>query len=186
MRIIGGSLKGKSINFTKNSNTRPLKDSVKESIFNVLMHSNLIKTKIENSNILDLYSGIGSFGIEAISRNAKKITFIEQNKEAFDILKENLIKLSLIERSTIFHDKIENVLLNKNIGKFNIFFLDPPFADFNFLENLKLIKKKKFFDLNHVVILHRENKTDDDFEDLLKIIEVKQYGRSKILFGIFS
>ena len=73
MRIIGGSLKGKSINFTKNSNTRPLKDSVKESIFNVLMHSNLIKTKIENSNILDLYSGIGSFGIEAISRNAKKI-----------------------------------------------------------------------------------------------------------------
>ena len=186
MRIIGGSLKGKSINFTKNSNTRPLKDSVKESIFNVLMHSNLIKTKIENSNILDLYSGIGSFGIEAISRNAKKITFIERNKEAFDILKENLIKLSLIERSTIFNDKIENVLINKNRGKFNIFFLDPPFADFNFLENLKLIKKKKFFDLNHVVILHRENKTVDDFENLLKIIEVKQYGRSKILFGIFS
>tara|TARA_B100001063_G_scaffold218841_1_gene222514 strand:+ start:108 stop:668 length:561 start_codon:yes stop_codon:yes gene_type:complete len=186
MRIISGSLKGKSINFTNNSITRPLKDSVKENIFNVLMHSNLIKTKIENSNILDLYSGIGSFGIEAISRNAKKITFVEQNKEAFDILKNNLIRLSLIERSAIFHDKIENVLLNNNIGKFNIFFLDPPFTDFNFVENLKLIKKKKIFDVNHIVILHRENKTDEDFKDLLKIIEVKRYGRSKILFGIFS
>tara|TARA_B100001063_G_scaffold233957_1_gene250781 strand:- start:190 stop:753 length:564 start_codon:yes stop_codon:yes gene_type:complete len=187
MRIISGSLKGKSINFIKNSKTRPLKDSVKENIFNVLIHSKFIKTKIENSNILDLYSGIGSFGIEAFSRNAKKITFVEQDKEAFDILKKNLIKLSLVEKSTIFHDKIENVLLlNNNIGKFNIFFLDPPFADFNFLENLKLIKKKKFFDLNHIVILHRENTTDDNFKDLLKIVEVKRYGRSKILFGIFS
>ena len=74
MRIIGGSLKGRSIDFLKNSNTRPLKDSVKESIFNVLIHSNLIQTKIEKSKVLDLYSGIGSFGIEAISRGAERIT----------------------------------------------------------------------------------------------------------------
>ena len=72
MRIIGGSLKGRSIDFLKNSNTRPLKDSVKESIFNVLIHSNLIQTKIEKSKVLDLYSGIGSFGIEAISRGAER------------------------------------------------------------------------------------------------------------------
>ena len=185
MRIISGSLKGKAINFMKNSNTRPLKDSVKENIFNILMHSNLIKTKIENSTILDLYSGIGSFGIEALSRYAKKVTFIEQNKSVFDVLKENLIRLSIIEKSRIFNDKIERVLLNDNIGKFNIFFLDPPFKDFNFLNNLKLIKEKNIFDKNHVVILHRENKTKDNFQNLLKIFEIKQYGRSKILFGMF-
>ena len=73
MRIISGLLKGRSINFLKNSKTRPLKDNVKENIFNILKHSNLIKTKIENSNILDLYSGVGSFGIECISRGAKKL-----------------------------------------------------------------------------------------------------------------
>ena len=72
MRIISGVLKGKTINFLKNATTRPLKDSVRENIFNIIKHSNLIKTKIENSNILDLYSGIGSFGIESLSRNAKK------------------------------------------------------------------------------------------------------------------
>ena len=66
MRVISGVLKGRSINFLKNKNTRPLKDSVKESVFNILKHSNLVKTKIENSNVLDLYSGIGSFGIECI------------------------------------------------------------------------------------------------------------------------
>ena len=76
MRIISGKLKGRSINFLKNLNIRPLKDKVRESIFNILQHSKFVKIKINDANILDLYSGIGSFGIESISRNAKKITFI--------------------------------------------------------------------------------------------------------------
>ena len=63
MRIISGKLKGRSINFLKNLNTRPLKDKVRESIFNILQHSKFVKIKINDANILDLYSGIGSFGI---------------------------------------------------------------------------------------------------------------------------
>ena len=77
MRIISGTFKGRSIKFLKNSFTRPLKDSVRESIFNILKHSNFIKPKIENSSVLDLYSGIGSFGIESLSRGAKGVVFIE-------------------------------------------------------------------------------------------------------------
>ena len=72
MRIVSGFLKGKLINFLKNSTTRPLKDIVKENIFNILHHSNLLNIEIKGSNVLDLYSGIGSFGIECISRGAKK------------------------------------------------------------------------------------------------------------------
>ena len=125
MRIISGALKGKSINFLKNSNTRPLKDSVRESIFNILKHSNLIKTNVENSNILDLYSGIGSFGIESLSRNAKKVTFVEKDTNAYNILKDNLINLSLINRSKIFIEKVEHALISKLKEKFNIFFFRP-------------------------------------------------------------
>ena len=66
MRIISGLYKGKRINFLKNSITRPLKDVVKENIFNILNH-NLIKIDL-NSSVLDAYSGIGSFGIECLSR----------------------------------------------------------------------------------------------------------------------
>ena len=186
MRIISGSLKGRKINFYKSLKTRPLKDSVKENIFNILKHSNLIKIEIENSNILDLYSGFGSFGIESLSRGAKKVTFIDQDLKASNILKENLVKLSLIDKSEIFIDRIENVLISKIKEKFNIFFFDPPFIDFNFLNNLKFIKKKKFFDSSHIVIIHRERETEDDFRDIIKIIETKQYGRSKILYGIFN
>ena len=75
MRIIGGSLKGKNLFFLRNLNTRPLKDNIKENIFNILYHSNLIKPVVKESNVLDLYSGIGSFGIECISRGAKNVSF---------------------------------------------------------------------------------------------------------------
>ena len=184
MRIISGTLKGKSINFLKNKNTRPLKDSVKESIFNILNHSNLIKTDIENSNILDLYSGVGSFGIETLSRNAKRVTFIEKDINASNILKENLKKLSIFQKSKIFTDKIENVL-SRLEEKFNIFFLDPPFADENYFLNLELIKNRKIFEENHIVIIHREKRSKENFGNILHIIETKQYGRSKIFFGKF-
>ena len=77
MRIIGGDFKGQKILLPKDSITRPLKDIVKESIFNILNHSNKFSASIEDSNILDLFSGIGSFGIEALSRKAHQVTFIE-------------------------------------------------------------------------------------------------------------
>ena len=63
MRVISGNLKGKKISFINSETTRPLRDIVREGIFNILEHSNLIDLKIKNSTILDLYSGIGSFGI---------------------------------------------------------------------------------------------------------------------------
>ena len=112
MRIISGYLKGKSINFLKNLNTRPLKDIVKENTFNILEHSNLINVQIKDSNVLDLYSGIGSFGIECISRGAKKVTFIEKEITAAKILKDNLIKLSISQKSKVYNENIDFFLKN--------------------------------------------------------------------------
>ncbi len=186
MRIISGVFKGQSINFLKNSKTRPLKDNVKENIFNILKHSNLISTKFNEYNVLDLYSGVGSFGIECISRGANKVTFIEENAEASDILKENIIKLSITKKTKVHINKIENFLTGDIKEKFNCFFLDPPFSDDNFLKNLELIKNKKIFQKNHIVIIHRENKSNDNFEGILNLIQNKKYGRSKIIFGLFS
>ena len=185
MRIISGELKGKSINFVKNSNTRPLKDSVRENIFNILNHSNLMKINIKDSKILDLYSGFGSFGIEGISRGAKKVTFVERDNNAINILKENLLKLSILNKSKVLCDNIENILNKELNEKFNLFFLDPPFADSQYLKNISLIKKKKIFEKMHIVIIHREKKNKENLENFIKIIETKIYGRSKIIFGKF-
>ena len=114
------------------------------------------------------------------------MTFIEQNKEAANILKENLTQLADVNKVKVFDNKIEDILKNSTNEKFNIFFFDPPFADRNYIQNLKLIKKNKMFKTNHIIIIHRERKTNDNFDNLINIIDTKQYGRSKIIFGLFN
>ena len=78
MRIISGNFKGKKLFVPLNKNTRPLKDLVKESIFNLINHSKNINLEIENSLILDLFSGTGSFGVECLSRGARKVFFFRK------------------------------------------------------------------------------------------------------------
>ena len=91
MRIISGNFKGKKILEPKDIYTRPLKDLTKESIFNIINHSNKFKIKIEGSVILDLFSGVGSFGIECLSRNVEKVYFIENYKNVLPILKKTYL-----------------------------------------------------------------------------------------------
>ena len=186
MRIIGGKFKGKSILFHKSLNTRPLKDSVKENIFNIIMHSNLINVEINNSNILDLYSGVGSFGLEALSRGAKSVTFIEKNKITISILKRNIQNLAFQEKIKLFESDVHQVIEDERTGKFDFLFLDPPFADDTFIDVIKLLKKKKKFNKKNLVIIHREKRTVENFEKILPILFIKTYGRSKIFFGSFS
>ncbi len=185
MRVISGIFKGKSIFFLKSKITRPLKDSVKENIFNIINHSNLLKIKLDNANILDLYSGTGSFGIECISRGAKKVTFIEKDSQAIKILNKNLASFSIEEKALMINDKNENYLNINKKDKFDIIFLDPPFADNKFINEIKLIKKNKIYSKNHLIIIHRESKSYDDLSGILKPLVIKKYSRSKIIFGKF-
>ena len=185
MRIISGKLKGKSISFLKSKITRPLKDSVKENIFNIITHSNLLNINLAKSNVLDVYSGIGSFGLECISRGSDRIIFVEKNKNAVEILNKNLSALSIANKATIFTENIKDFLKRKQFKKFDIFFLDPPFADNSFIEELELIKQKKIYKNNHIIIIHREKRSADNYKKILQPIIVKEYGRSKIIFAKF-
>ena len=185
MRVISGKFKGKLIQFIKSEITRPLKDSVKENIFNILTHSKEINIQIENAEVLDLYSGIGSFGIECLSRRAKKVTFIEKDPSAVKILKENLLDLSVENQALILNIDTNNIYENLKDSKFNILFFDPPFKNNNFIEVLKNLKKNKNFKQKHIVIIHRERNSLEKYKDCLKLISIKKYSRSKIIFGKF-
>ena len=81
--------------------TRPLKDMVRESIFNILNHSNLLKKEIDKCYVLDLFSGIGSFGLEAISRGAKKVVFYEDYKPAIHLLTKNINNLKFDQKAEV-------------------------------------------------------------------------------------
>ena len=124
MRIVSGFLKGKRIDFLKSASTRPLRDFVKESMFNVIKHSSLINISLEHSCVLDFYSGVGSFGIECISRGAKMATFIENNSNTLEVLKKNINYLKITQKVNISETKVIS-FLNKLKKKINmkLFFL---------------------------------------------------------------
>ncbi len=186
MRIISGSFKGKKILEPKDSKTRPLKDLTKESIFNIINHSNKFKLDFSNSNILDLFSGVGSFGLECLSRGAKKVVFIENYKEVLPILKKNLINLKKINNYEIIEDDVfnKNTFFKINY-RFDIIFLDPPYKIKNLDSIFEYIVTNKICNNNGIIILHRHKNEKDIFLSKFNIIEEKNYGISKIIFLTF-
>ena len=187
MRIISGYLKGRKIFEPKDKNTRPLKDLAKESIFNIINHSNKFNIKIENSKILDLFSGVGSFGLEALSRGAEQITFVENYVNVIEVLKKNINNLALTHKSKIIEkDIFKDIDFEKLNQKYDIIFLDPPFNEEKILELISKIFNANILKKNGIMILHRNKKNKENLTSKFKIIEEKKYGLSKIIFGTFS
>ena len=118
MRVIGGYLRGKKILDPLDKSTRPLKDLVRESIFNIIEHSNSEFVELNRAKVLDLFSGSGSFGIECISRGANKVIFFENYYKSIEILKKNIKQLDLNKKSQIIiKDVYKWMVLNKKILK---------------------------------------------------------------------
>ena len=185
MRIIAGKLKGSILHMPKDKNTRPLKDIVRESIFNLLTHSNKILLQLEQSNVLDLYAGTGSFGLECLSRQAKSVCFIDKKKDVIKILEKNIKKLKVKNKIKIFFNDIFELIEKQNISesKFDLIFCDPPFKDTNIEKLIELIFNKNLLNKNGIIILHRNKTTEEKLPNYFKIIDEKVYGISKIIFG---
>ena len=183
MRIIAGDFKGKKILQPKDKFTRPLKDLTKESIFNIINHSNLININLKKSNILDLFSGVGSFGLECISRGALTVTFFENYINTIKILKLKVSSMNIQKKIKIIEKNIFDKRSLESLNqKFEIIFIDPPFKEkkLNFL--LKKIYKLKILEKNGLLINHRHKKEEDKFPQEYKIIKEKTYGISKLIF----
>ena len=183
MRIISGTFRGKKIIEPKDIKTRPLKDLTKESIFNILNHSNKFKVDLENSNILDLFSGVGSFGIECLSRGAKYVVFAEKYNGVLPVLKKNLQSLKSIENYEILEKDIYDINFLKSLDKkFDIVFMDPPYKDKDINLLFDNIYNHKILNENGILIIHRHKDEKDLIPNKLKVIEEKKYGLSKIIF----
>ena len=187
MRIIAGTFRGKKILEPKDTLTRPLKDLTKESIFNILNHSNKFEINLKNSNILDLFSGVGSFGIECLSRGAKQVVFAEKYNVVLPILKKNLQSLKLIENFEIIEKNIYDINFFKSLNKkFDVIFMDPPYKDKNLDLLLNNIKNENVLNEKGVLVVHRHKNEKDLIPGKLKVIEEKKYGLSKIIFFSIS
>ena len=117
--IIAGKYKGRKLSYINNNNVRPTQAKVKKSVFDIL-------GPLDNKNVLDLYSGVGSFGIESLSRGAKSLTCVEKNPTVFKILLKNINNICKNDNVKL-HRTSSDKFLNMNNKKFDIIFADPPY-----------------------------------------------------------
>ena len=184
MRVIRGKFKNKKIFFPRNLKTRPLKDRVRESIFNILEHSKKISVSLKSSNVLDLYSGSGSFGFESLSRYDSKVSFVEKDKDALISLQSNIKTLNSKNNINLYAEDVFNFFQRIDLkAKFDIIFVDPPYTDKNINNLLKLIKNKNILKKNYIILIHIEKKISPDIlYKNFNVIERRVYGRSEIFF----
>ena len=171
IRIISGEFRGHKLKSGLDRlGFRPTKDRVKESLFSIL-------GDLSGQTVLDIFSGSGSLGFEALSRGAKKVIFVENNFKQTKIIKDNAEKLKIIERVEIIPHNVISFLKNCN-NQFDLIIADPPYQ-YNQIEDLINIILDKFH--NSKIVL--ETATNYDISGQLLEIkpQVKIYGNSKLL-----
>ena len=151
-------------------------NEVKESIFA------MIYEYIDNSIVLDLFSGTGSLGIEALSNGAKEVYFIDNSKLSLEITNKNIQKLKTNNKIVTILSDYKKALINleKESKKFDIIFLDPPYGKIKIKEILKQINTLNILNDNGIIICEYEEEELSDNYDSLELIKDRKYGKTSV------
>ena len=179
MRIISGRARGTKLYTLDSLNTRPTLDRVKESVFNI------IQNDIEGTVVLDLFAGCGAIGLELLSRGAEKAVLCDNSKDAIKIIKQNAQKTHLEDKAEIYNIDFSNLIEKLENQKFDIIYIDPPYATDYIKIALEKIIEFKLVDINTKIIIE----TDDEKRILkqiekmdVEITDRRKYGRATIIF----
>lgn len=173
MRVIAGIAKGHKLVSPQGLDVRPTLDRVKEAVFSSLY------PYLEGAQVLDLFAGAGSLGIEALSRGAKSCCFVDISRKSLDCVKKNLTDTKLSDKATLKLMSFETFLKTEN-KKFSIVFLDPPYSvgfEDKVFENFESVVEK-----NTVVVLETEYEPCE--KQGFSILKSKKYGRVYITIYI--
>ena len=176
MKIISGKYKGRVIKGFNVNGTRPTMDRVKESVFA------MIQDYIKDSIFLDLYSGSGNIGIEAISNGSKKAYLVDNNMVAIKTIKENINALKIDNIDVIKEDAVNqlNNFINTGI-KFDIIFLDPPYHTNELDKSLTIINNNLcLLGKRAIIVCETEIKIDYQKYDNLMIYKTRKYGSKEV------
>ena len=186
MRVISGKAKGIRLSSLDSKRTRPILDQVKESLFNILGDS------IVDSNVIDMFAGTGSLGIEALSRGAKKCLFVDNNIQSIQVIKKKLQNTKFLNRAAILKKNTFTLLefLIKNNTKFDIILVAPPYK----LIDLDYKDREKIFSLleqcaqilnkTGIIVLqhHKRQIVNQEHFRQLKIVDQRRYGNTCLTF----
>lgn len=178
MRVIAGKAKGKRLKAPSGMDTRPLTDMIKEALFNV------IGDKIVEANFLDLFAGSGSAGIEALSRGAARVIFIDSSREASRFIKDNLRNCGFYEFYEVYRNDVFKAIkiLDKRGILFNIIYLDPPFKNEKIFDRvIRALDEAELLDDRGILIVRTPRRKEMP-EKLSRIEEYRKnnYGESTL------
>ncbi|MEA4846555.1 MAG: 16S rRNA (guanine(966)-N(2))-methyltransferase RsmD [Clostridiaceae bacterium] len=179
MRVIAGEYKGRRLDPIEGMDIRPTSDKVKESLFNIL------GAAVIDSVFLDLFGGTGGIGIEALSRGAKHVVFIDSSIKSIKVLKGNLSRLDIKDGIEVFNVDYSTAIgkLYKYGKKFDIIFVDPPYSIGMAVSALKEIDKNPILSQSGLIIVEHDSKEDMPQKvGKLYLYRYKQYGNTTLSF----
>ena len=179
MRIISGKSRGTKLHSLEGDTTRPTLDRVKESLFNI------IQNDIEDSTVLDLFSGSGAIGLEFLSRGAKRAALCDSSKDAIKIIKQNVQKTHFEEKVEVYNMEFTKLVERLQNQKFDIIYIDPPYATDFIKISLEKIIEYKLVNENTKIIVETDDETRilNQIEKMdVEITDKRKYGRATIIF----
>ena len=181
MRIIEGKFKGLKLMPPNDLGIRPTSDRLKEALFSIL-ESKKYNININNSSVIDICSGTGALGIEALSRGANKIYFIDQETKSIQIIQKNISKLKINNEDKIFIKVIKDKstkALKKINHVFDIVLIDPPYKTKIIEETLQDLKNYNLIKTHSYIFAESSNAEIFDFNGY-ELLDTKKYGKSKL------
>ena len=161
MRVISGKARRTVLKTLEGLNTRPTTDRIKETLFNI------INSEMYDCSFLDLFSGSGGIGIEALSRGAKKAVFVENNRKAVDCIKENLEKTRLKESASVYEMDVLGYIKKAKVSgeRFDVIFMDPPYNKEIEKDVLYSLAESSIIDKDTLTIVEASMETSFDYID---------------------
>lgn len=179
MRVIAGSARSLRLVTPRGLETRPTTDRIKETLFN------MIQMDVPGAAFLDLFSGSGGIGIEALSRGAEHVVFVDQEKAAYDCIMQNLTHTRLMERATVVKQDVFTAMAAMEYKeRFDIIFMDPPYDQLLEQKVLKYLTISSILDEDTYIIFEANIHTDIDYLQQLgyELIKEKRYKTNKHVF----
>ncbi len=178
MRVIAGSARSLPLKSPEGLDTRPTQDRIKETLFN------MIQDEVPGAVFVDMFSGSGGIGIEAISRGAKRAYFIENAQKALTCIEQNLAFTKFKEYAIVLKQDAVAALSNINESHVDVIFMDPPYDQDHEKRILQILHSKKYVDEDTLIIVEASLKTDFSYLDEYGYIlqKEKKYKTNKHMF----
>lgn len=173
MRVISGIRRGLKLKCIEGETTRPTTDRVKESVFNI------IQTHLPADEVLDLFAGSGALGIEALSRYSGHCVFVEQDKQAFACIKQNLENAKLSDNATLIL-RDANTFLASCSSRFDIIFLDPPYNKGMLAPVFDMISKNKLLKDDGIIVVETEKDGENTEHTDFQVVRRATYGKTTV------